>query len=64
MGKNPPAMWRPEFDPWVGKIVWMSAWEPTPVSLPGESHGQKSLASYSPWGRKESDLTEKLTLSS
>ena len=34
------------------------AWQPTPVFLPGESHGQKSLASYSPWGHKESDTTE------
>ena len=34
-----------------------------PVFLPGESHGQKSLAGYSPWGRKESDTTEQLTLS-
>ena len=33
-----------------------SAWEPTPVFLPGESHGRRSLAGYSPWGRKESDL--------
>ena len=33
-------------------------WQPTPVSLPGEFHGQKSLAGYSPWGRKESDTTE------
>ena len=34
----------------------------TPVFLPGESHGQKSLAGYSPWGRKESDVAERLTL--
>ena len=33
-------------------------WQPTPVFLPGESHGQRSLAGYSPWGRKESDATE------
>ena len=36
------------FDPWVGKILWRRAWQPTPVFLPGESHGQKSLAGYSP----------------
>ena len=36
------------FDPWVGKIPWRRAMQPTPVFLPGESHGQKSLASYSP----------------
>ena len=34
------------------------AWQLTPVFLPGESHGQRSLANYSPWGRKESDTTE------
>jgi len=41
------------FDPWAGKIPWRRAWQPTPVFLPGESHGQRSLASYSPWCRKE-----------
>ena len=50
------------FDPWVGKIPWRRAWQPTPVFLPGESHGQRSLAGwgggYSPWGHKESDMTE------
>ena len=40
------------------------AWQPTPIFLPGESHGQKSLASPSPWGCKESDTTERLTLHS
>ena len=40
------------FDPWVGKIPWKRAWQPTPVSLPGESHGQRILAGYSSWGRK------------
>ena len=48
--------WR--FDPWVGKIPWRRAWQPTPVFLPGGSHGQRSLAGYSPWGRKELDTTE------
>ena len=52
---------RPGFHPWVGKIPWRRAWQPTPVFLPGESHGQRSLASYSPWGRKESDTTERLS---
>jgi len=61
MVKNLPAMGRPEFDPWVGKIPWRRAWQPTPVSLPGEFHGQKNLASYSPWGHKESDTTEQLS---
>ena len=38
------------FDPWVGKIPWRRAWQPTPVFFPGESHRQRSLADYSPWG--------------
>ena len=46
------------FDPWVGKTPRRRAWQPTPVFLPGESHGQRSLAHYSPWGCKESDMTE------
>ena len=45
-------------DSWVGKILWRRAWQPTPVFLPGEPHGQRSLAGYSPRGRKESDTTE------
>ena len=49
---------RCRFNPWVGKIPWRRAWHPTPVSLPGESHGQRSLAGYSPWSHKESDTTE------
>ena len=49
---------RPGFDPWVGKIPWRRKWQPTPVFLPGESHGQRSLAGYSPEGCKESDTTE------
>ena len=46
------------FDPWVGKIPWRRAWQPTPVFYPGESHGQKSLAGYSPQGCRELDRTE------
>ena len=46
------------FDPWVGKIPWRRKWQPTPVLLPGKSHGQRSLIDYSPWGCKESDTTE------
>ena len=46
------------FDPWVGKICWRNAWQPTPVFLPGESHGQRGLAGYNPWCHKESDMTE------
>ena len=53
---------------WVWKVPWRRAWQPTPVFLPGESHGQRSLAGYSPWGHKELDMTqldttEQLTLS-
>jgi len=39
---------RYRFDPWFGKIPWRRAWQPPPVLLPGESHGQRSLAGYSP----------------
>ena len=42
----------------VRKIPWRRAWQPTTVFLSGESHGQRSLAGYSPWGQKESDTTE------
>ena len=52
---------RPEFDPWVGKIPWRRAWQPTPVFLPRESHGQRSLVGYSPRGHKESDTTDRLS---
>ena len=43
---------RPGFNPWVGKIPWRREQLPTPVFLPGEFHGKKSLAGYSPWDRK------------
>ena len=43
-------------------VYFSRAWQPTPVFLPGKSHGQRSLVGYSPWGRKELDLTEQLTL--
>ena len=46
------------FDPWVGKIPWRRKWQPTPVFLPGESHGKRSLAGYSPWGHKETRLSD------
>ena len=45
-------------DPWVKKFPWRRAWQPTPVFLPGESHGQRSLAGYSLWSGEESDTTE------
>ena len=40
------------FSAWVGKILWRKAWQPTPVFLPGESHGQRNPDGYSPWGRR------------
>ena len=46
---------RHEFDPWVRKITWRWAWQPTAVFLPGESHGERS---YSPQDSKESDTTQ------
>ena len=49
----------PGFNPWVGKIPWRRAWQLTPVFLPGESHGHRSPAAYSPQGHKESDMTQK-----
>ena len=49
---------RPGFDPWARKIPWRRKWQPTPVFLPGDFCGQRSLVGYSPWGRKESATTE------
>ena len=61
-GKEPACHYRRHktcrFDPWVGKVPWSRAWQTTLVFLPGESPGQRSLAGYSPWGRKELDTTE------
>ena len=51
---------RHRFHPWIGKILSRRTWQPTPVFLPGESHGQRRLVGYSPWGCKESDMTEDL----
>ena len=50
---------RHRFDPWVRKILWRRTLKPTPVSLPGESHGQRSPVGYS-HGVAESDTTERL----
>ena len=60
MVKNLPAM--QEIYPWVRKIPWRREWQPTPVFLLGESHGQRRLVGYSPWGHKESGTTEQLPL--
>ena len=46
------------FDPCIRKIPWRRKWQPSPVFLPGKSHGQRSLVGYSPWGCKELDMTE------
>ena len=51
---------RAGFSPWVGKIPWRRKWQSTPVFLPGESHGRRSLVGYSPRGHKEWDMTEQL----
>ena len=58
--ENPP---RTGFSPWVGKIPWKREQLPTPVFWPGELQGQRDLTGYSPWGCKESDTTERLSLS-
>ena len=49
---------RYRFEPWVGKIPWRRKWQPTPVFLPVKSHEQRSLVGYSPWGCKDSDVTD------
>ena len=48
---------RCRFSPWVGKIPWRRKWQPTLVFLPEQSHGQRSLAGYSPWDLREMDTT-------
>ena len=60
--KNLPAK-RLGFNPWVRKIPWRRKWQPTPVLLPGKSHGQRGLAGYSPRSLRELDMTEQLILS-
>ena len=55
--KNPPAMQETWFNPWVGKIPWKRERLPTSVFWPGEFHGL-----YSPWGHKELDMSEQLSL--
>ena len=52
---------RCRLDPWVGKILWIRKWQPTPVFLPGKFHGQKHLEGCSPWGHKQSNMTELLS---
>ena len=61
-GKEPTSQCRRRkrcgFNTWVGKIPWRTAWQPTLVFFPRESHGQRSLVGYSPQGCTESDMTE------
>ena len=52
-GKEPTCQFRRlEFNPWVRKSPWRRKWQLTPVFLPGESHGWRSLAGYSPYGHR------------
>ena len=60
--KNLPAVQETRFDPRAGKIPWRRKWQPIPIFLPGKSHGQRSLVGYSPWGWKESNTAEWITL--
>ena len=65
MVKNPPAREGDVGDksnPWVGKIPWRRVWQLMPVFLPGDSHGESSLAGYSQQGCKELDTTEVLSV--
>ena len=66
-GKEPTCQYRRHkrggFGPRVREIPWRRAWQPNSVCLPGKSHGQRKLAGYSPWGHRELDSTEQLTLS-
>ena len=61
MVRNVPTMWETQFDRWDREIPWRKERQPTPVLLPGEFHGQRSLVGYSTWGSKESDMTERPT---
>ena len=61
MVKKPPAnAGDTSLIPGLGRFPWRRKWQPTPVFLPGESHGQRSLVGYSLWGCKESDTTERV----
>ena len=61
MVKNLPAVQETWVPPWAWKIPWGRAWQPTPIFLPGEFHGQRKLVGYSPWDHKEQDTTEQLS---
>ena len=66
MVKNLPAMqethWVRDLGQGSGRFPWRKEWLPTPVFSPGESHGQRSLAGYIPWSRRESNMTQQLSL--
>ena len=57
-GKNLPVVQATWIQSWVEKIPWKRKWHPTPVFLPGEFNGQRTLVGYSPQGRKELDMSE------
>ena len=59
--KNLPAMQETRVRSLGWDVLWRMEWQSTPAFLPGECHGQRSLADYSLWGHKESDMTEQLT---
>ena len=63
MVKSLPAMQETQVPSWVRKIPWRREWQLTPVLLPGEFHGQRSLVGFTPWGSKELDMTGQLTRS-
>ena len=47
------------FHPWIRTIPWRRKWQPTPIFLPGKSHGQRSLAGNTPWGCKQQTMTQR-----
>ena len=61
MVKNLPVAQKTPVQSLVRQTPWRRAWQPTPVFLPGEPHGQKSLVGYRPWGHKGLDTTERLS---
>ena len=49
------------FNSWLRKTFWSGKWQPSPIFLPGKSHGQRSLAGYSLWSGKQLDMTQQLS---
>ena len=62
MVKNLYAIWETQVQSPGREDPLETEWQPTSVFLPGECHGQRSLVGYSPWGRRESDMTDGLSL--